>query len=168
MNSMPSLRRGQKTTFDLCRKSHSHLPLFLSSFPPSSNFLPTHWRPRLNVSRFRKRRTFESLYPKANPLAIDFLSKTLTCKSAFIPLSPRKIKSWLTLLHPFSHSNSRSSKTLHSRTMPRSPLSRRLPRPRRRTVRQTASALILWVWYGERWYFKGRAKEAVVWGDYGV
>ncbi|KIR99271.1 CMGC/MAPK protein kinase [Cryptococcus deuterogattii 2001/935-1] len=27
---------------------------------------------------FRKRRTFESLYPKANPLAIDFLSKTLT------------------------------------------------------------------------------------------
>ncbi|KAK6909044.1 hypothetical protein I203_103054 [Kwoniella mangroviensis CBS 8507] len=27
---------------------------------------------------FRKRRTFESLYPNASPLAIDFLSKTLT------------------------------------------------------------------------------------------
>jgi mitogen-activated protein kinase 1/3 len=31
---------------------------------------------------FRKRRTFESLYPTASPMAIDFLQRTLTC--AFI------------------------------------------------------------------------------------
>ena len=30
---------------------------------------------------FRKKRSFESLYPNANPLAIDFLTKTLTCES---------------------------------------------------------------------------------------
>jgi len=29
---------------------------------------------------FRKRRTFDALYPDANPLAIDFMSRTLTCE----------------------------------------------------------------------------------------
>ncbi|OXG87353.1 extracellular signal-regulated kinase 1/2 [Cryptococcus neoformans D17-1] len=46
---------------------------------------------------FRKKRTFESIYPNANPLAIDFLRKTLTCKSYVHfppspPLFPRKKK----------------------------------------------------------------------------
>ncbi|OWZ45106.1 extracellular signal-regulated kinase 1/2 [Cryptococcus neoformans c45] len=36
---------------------------------------------------FRKKRTFESIYPNANPLAIDFLRKTLTCKS-YVHFSP--------------------------------------------------------------------------------
>lgn len=31
---------------------------------------------------FRKKRTFESLYPDASPVAVDFLKKTLTCKSS--------------------------------------------------------------------------------------
>ena len=32
---------------------------------------------------FRKKRSFASLYPNANPLAIDFLEKTLTCTFPF-------------------------------------------------------------------------------------
>jgi mitogen-activated protein kinase 1/3 len=30
---------------------------------------------------FRAKKSFESLYPMASPAAIDFLKKTLTCKS---------------------------------------------------------------------------------------
>ena len=30
--------------------------------------------------RFRKKKHFETLYPQANPHAIDFLKQTLTCK----------------------------------------------------------------------------------------
>lgn len=33
----------------------------------------------IRTMSFRKKRPFETMYPKANPLAIDFLSKTLTC-----------------------------------------------------------------------------------------
>lgn len=33
----------------------------------------------IRTMSFRKKRAFETMYPKANPLAIDFLSKTLTC-----------------------------------------------------------------------------------------
>jgi mitogen-activated protein kinase 1/3 len=29
---------------------------------------------------FRKKKEFSAIYPNANPLAIDFLEKTLTCK----------------------------------------------------------------------------------------
>jgi mitogen-activated protein kinase 1/3 len=29
---------------------------------------------------FRKKKSFESLFPNANPLAVDFLTKTLTCE----------------------------------------------------------------------------------------
>ena len=36
---------------------------------------------------FRKKRSFESLFPNANPLAVDFLSKTLTCKHSFVLIS---------------------------------------------------------------------------------
>lgn len=34
---------------------------------------------------FRKKRTFESLYPDASAVAVDFLKKTLTCEP-FIPV----------------------------------------------------------------------------------
>lgn len=29
---------------------------------------------------FRKKKEFSAIYPNANPLAIDFLEKTLTCE----------------------------------------------------------------------------------------
>jgi mitogen-activated protein kinase 1/3 len=39
----------------------------------------------IRTMSFRKKRAFETMYPKANPLAVDFLTKTLTC--AFAPCS---------------------------------------------------------------------------------
>lgn len=33
----------------------------------------------IRTMSFRKKRAFETMYPKANPLAIDFLTRTLTC-----------------------------------------------------------------------------------------
>ncbi len=57
--------------------------------------------------RFRKKRTFRSLYPKASEMAIDFLTKTLTCE-------------WESLI---SLMVSRPEPTLHCRAMPSPSLS---------------------------------------------
>jgi hypothetical protein len=50
---------------------------------------------------FRKKRSFESLYPNANPLAIDFLTKTLTCE---LPCPIRATSTLLSRHGSFPHS----------------------------------------------------------------
>lgn len=43
----------------------------------------------LTTCRFKKKRAFETLYPKASPAAIDFLTKTLTCESPWLKRKAR-------------------------------------------------------------------------------
>lgn len=70
---------------DSADRSHHQLSLILDVLgtPTMDEFYAITSRRSKDYIRnmpFRKRRSFESLYPKSNPLAIDFLTKTLTCK----------------------------------------------------------------------------------------
>jgi mitogen-activated protein kinase 1/3 len=77
--------------------------------------------PADTLCRFRKRRRFDHIYPNANPLAIDFLAKTLTCE-------------WRTPSLRMAHTEHSASRIAH-----RAPLTRPVDPRKRLTVEQCLS-----------------------------
>lgn len=96
---------------------------------------------------FRKKRTFESLYPRASPAAIDFLYKTLTCE--FLDTLPPKQRT-LCEYWSWNHYDSRPEIKIHSRRMSLPSIPRSLSWSRRWTKRRSSRTWFLWFRFEKR------------------
>lgn len=134
--STPDLRLAPLT---LPSFSHHQLSLILDvlgtpSIADFQKITSRRSRDYLNGLPLRSKKHFEHIYKDANPLAIDFLKKTLTCRFTSFVVSTARL---ILLVR------SRPAQPVHDRAVPRAPLPRGLPRPRGRARCRSASSRIL-------------------------